>query len=317
MSFRHLLRKASPAILNNLLEKASPGNPVQAASKQVTSAGNRFQGGLHSLSRLKRDSVAQSLRHPSPSRPPFTAARPANTAGLAESFKHSASQNNIPSKNIADVSFHGQATQISRHNALRFTQLRLKILQQPAGQASHDEKTMHGILSSKDIGERDRLLLQNERYSQRYSTVSFNGVTAEVSKDAELKLMYLRNNLLNLAPETAQSYKQLLSDVLASDDIDQRHRLVDEMGKQVEQHLKKFATVEFKGVTTEIPKTMELEFMQMRIDLVKLPYERGEEYGRLLQDVLASKLAGGREELLGAIARQVAQETKGLPEIAS
>ncbi len=176
---------------------------------------------------------------------------------------------------------------------------------------------MHGILSSKDIGERDRLLLQNERYSQRYSTVSFNGVTAEVSKDAELKLMYLRNNLLNLAPETAQSYKQLLSDVLASDDIDQRHRLVDEMGKQVEQHLKKFATVEFKGVTTEIPKTMELEFMQMRIDLVKLPYERGEEYGRLLQDVLASKLAGGREELLGAIARQVAQETKGLPEIAS
>ena len=190
-------------------------------------------------------------------------------------------------------------------------QLRMKILQQPAGQSTHNDKALQDIVASRDVGERARLLSQNARHVATHHAVTFNGVTADISKGTRLPLMQLRNNLLKLAPESAKQYNALLSDVLASNDIKRRDRLVLQMGKQVEQHLQKFAAVAFNGTTAEIPKSRQLEFMQMRLDLMKLPHARFQEYSQLVRDVLTKKPAGGREKLLVDIARQVAKEVGG------
>ncbi|MBC7513611.1 MAG: hypothetical protein H7234_04155 [Herminiimonas sp.] len=320
MSFRSSLFKNKLATLNDVPETFSPGTPAQAAIKRADSARKTVKGRLQGLSILRRSPKAAAIKSgsfapPLPElerlKPAFFPARPAGTVARADSFKAVTTQKHVPSAGIADVSFNGQATQISKHNAQRFMQLRLTILQQPAGQPTHNDKAMQAILASQDIGERDRLLLQNVQFAENRSAVTFNGVTADISSNTRLPMMQLRNNLLKLSPESASPYNALLADVLASKDIDRRHRLISAMGKQVEQHLQKFATVEFNGTPAEIARPRQLEFMQLRLDLMKLPHARGQEYTRLVQDVLTNRPAGAREKLLGDIARQVAQETKG------
>lgn len=99
--------------------------------------------------------------------------------------------------------------------------------------------------------------------------------------------------------------------MLGTNDDAQRDKLVNDMAKQVEGHVKNFTTVEFKGITTEIPRTKHLEFAQMRLNLMNLPEARNQQYSVLVRDVLLNKDDGKRNQLLTQIANQISKETSG------
>jgi len=129
--------------------------------------------------------------------------------------------------------------------------------------------------------------------------------------EVKFNSLQLRNKLLKLPTEIAQPYRELLSKIVNGSDSKKRDQLLNQMAAQVDNHIEKFTTVEFKGVTTEIPRPLHQKFIQLRLNLLKLPPARAEQYSTLLKDVLGSKDTGKRDLLLNQLSSQVDSEVKG------
>jgi hypothetical protein len=327
--------KPEQEVTPTAIEQSKPADTAKKSFKAKLQAFSRFgKSAQKAASKTEKSALPSSFASAESPNKSRTGPSPLEAAALKSSFSlspkkinrpaaqasiistpsknaHTTSQKPVLSRQISKVSYQEQTTEISTSNELKHLQLRLDLLKQSVDHPTLHDKAMNKVMTSQHIDERDRVLTHHAQRSKHVSTVNFQGVTAEVSKDTELKILQIRNALLKMSPASTQSFQKSLVNALSDTDAGQRTRLIADVSKQVVDHLNKFEKVEFKGVTTEIPKAKIPEFMQMRLNLLNLPdTTKRQKYTALIQDTLLNKNQQRRESFLTEIAAQIADEVR-------
>ena len=152
-------------------------------------------------------------------------------------------------------------------------------------------------------------------------------VTSTPRRETTLLEQAIRARITHLPPADAQRYEGLLGHTLRTRDVPRQmllYQMVKARQKNNEIYQRSIApqagllqaltktsvSVNFQGVVAEVSKKKEMQLLELRLGLLKMPTDLATRYQGLLREILARKDPERRDALIDRMARQVAERAK-------